>query len=63
MLNGINYNVKKYRGNEMEKDIRDLILNVLENEGYMCELTKEGIIFVDDEDVDKTVSIHLQIAN
>ena len=47
----------------MEKDIRDLILNVLENEGYMCELTKEGIIFVDDEDVDKTVSIHLQIAN
>lgn len=47
----------------MEKNIRDLILNVLENEGYMCELTKEGIIFVDDEDVDKTVAIHLQITN
>ena len=47
----------------MEINIRDLILNVLENEGYMCELTKEGIIFVEDEDVDKMVAIHLQVVN
>ena len=47
----------------MELNIRDLILIVLENEGYICELTKEGIIFVEDEDVDKTVAIHLQVTN
>ena len=45
----------------METNIRDLILNVLENEGYMCELTSEGIIFVEDEDVDKMVAIHIQV--
>ena len=47
----------------METNIRDLILRVLENEGYICELTKEGIIFVEDEDFDKTVAIHLQVTN
>ena len=47
----------------METKIQDLILHVLENEGYICELTKEGIIFVDDEDVDKTVAIHIQVTN
>ena len=47
----------------METNIRDLILRVLENEGYMCELTSEGIIFVEDEDVDKIVVIHLQVTN
>lgn len=47
----------------MELNIRDLILRVLENEGYIYELTKEGIIFVEDEDVDKTVAIHLQVTN
>ena len=47
----------------METNIRDLILRVLENEGYICELTKEGIIFVEDEDVDKIVAIHLQVTN
>lgn len=50
-------------GGSMEINIRDLILRVLENEGYICELTKEGIIFVEDEDVDKTVAIHLQVTN
>ena len=47
----------------MEINIRDLILNILKNEGYICELTKEGIIFVEDEDIDKTVTIHLQVTN
>ena len=47
----------------MELNIRDLILSVLENEGYMCELTKEGIIFVEGEDFDKTAAIHLQVTN
>ena len=50
-------------GGFMEINIRDLILNVLENEGYLCELTSEGIIFVDDEDRDKTVAIHIQVTN
>ena len=45
----------------METNIRDLILRVLENEGYMCELTSEGIIFVEDEDVNKMVAIHIQV--
>ena len=36
-------------GGSMEINIRDLILNVLENEGYMCELTSEGIIDMVDE--------------
>lgn len=47
----------------MEINIRDSILKVLENEGYLCELTSEGIIFVDDEDRDKTVAIHIQVTN
>ena len=50
-------------GGFMEINIRDLILKVLENEGYLCELTSEGIIFVDDEDRDKTVAIHIQVTN
>ena len=29
----------------MEVNVRDIILNALENEGYFCELTKEGLIF------------------
>ncbi len=44
----------------METNIRDIILRVLENEGYLCELTKEGIIFVDDEDANNGVAIHIQ---
>lgn len=44
----------------MEINIRDIILRVLENEGYLCELTKEGIIFVDDEDTNNGVAIHIQ---
>lgn len=45
----------------MEINIRDLILNVLENEGYFCELTSEGIVFVNDEDKNKTVAIHMEV--
>ena len=44
----------------MEINARDIILEALENEGYLCELTKEGIIFVDDEDIDTGVAIHIQ---
>ena len=44
----------------MESNIRDIILRVLEDEGYFCELTKEGIIFVEDEDTDTGVAIHTQ---
>lgn len=44
----------------METNIRDIILRALENEGYFCELTKEGIIFVDDEDTNTSVAIHIQ---
>ena len=32
----------------------------LENKGYLCELTKEGIIFVDDEDTNTGIAIHIQ---
>ena len=45
----------------MEIDVRDIILNALENEGYFLELTKEGIIFVDDEDRNTGVAIHIEI--
>ena len=44
----------------METNVRDIILNTLENEGYLCELTKEGIIFVDDEGTNTGVAIHIQ---
>ena len=44
----------------METNVRDIILKALENEGYLCELTKEGIIFVDDEDTNNGVAIHIQ---
>ena len=44
----------------METNVRDIILRTLENEGYLCELTKEGIIFVDDEDINIGVAIHIQ---
>ena len=44
----------------METNVRDIILKALENEGYLCELTKEGIIFVDDEDINTGVAIHIQ---
>ena len=44
----------------METNVRDTILKALENEGYLCELTKKGIIFVDDEDRDTGVAIHIQ---
>ena len=44
----------------METNVRDTILKALENEGYLCELTKEGIIFVDDEDTNIGVAIHIQ---
>ena len=44
----------------MGTNVRDIILNALENKGYLCELTKEGIIFVDDEDRDKGVEINIQ---
>ena len=44
----------------MEINVRDIILEALENEGYLCELTKEGIIFVDDEDRNTGVAIHIQ---
>ena len=47
-------------GNKMETNVRDIILKALENEGYLCELTKEGIIFVDDEDINTGVAIHIQ---
>ena len=39
---------------------KDVILEALENSGYLCELTKEGIIFVDDEDTNTGVVIHIQ---
>ena len=44
----------------METNVRDIILKALENEGYLCELTKEGIIFVDDKDTNTGVVIHIQ---
>ena len=44
----------------METNVRDIILNALENKGYLCELTKEGIIFVDDEDTNTGVEIHIK---
>lgn len=44
----------------METNVRDIILKALENEGYLCELTKEGIVFVDDEDTNTGVAIHIQ---
>ena len=44
----------------METNVRDTILKALENEGYLCELTKEGIIFVEDEDINAGVAIHIQ---
>ena len=47
-------------GNKMETNVRDIILKALENEWYLCELTKEGIIFVDDEDTNTGVAIHIQ---
>ena len=45
----------------MEINVRDIILNALENEGYFLELTKEGIIFVEDEDRTTRVAIHIEI--
>ena len=47
-------------GDRMETNVRDIILNALENEGYFCELTKEGIIFAEDEDINTGVAIHIQ---
>lgn len=47
----------------MEINIRDLILDSLENAGYTIELTQEGIIYVEDEDIDKLVAIHIQVTN
>ena len=47
----------------MEIEVRNIILNALENEGYFLELTKEGIIFVDDEDTNTGVAIHIQTMN
>lgn len=44
----------------METNVRDIILKALENEGYLCELTKEGIIFIDDEDTNTGLAIHIQ---
>ena len=44
----------------METNVRDIILKALENEGYLCELTKEGIIFINDEDTNTGVAIHIQ---
>lgn len=44
----------------METNVKDIILKALENEGYLCELTKEGIIFVEDEDTNTGVAIHIQ---
>ena len=44
----------------METNVRDIILKALEDKGYLCELTKEGIIFVDDEDANTGVAIHIQ---
>ena len=44
----------------METNVRDIILNALENEGYFCEFTKEGIIFAEDEDINTGVAIHIQ---
>ena len=46
--------------NKMETNVRAIILKALENKGYLCELTKEGIIFVDDEDTNTGVAIHIQ---
>lgn len=45
----------------MEINVRDIILNALENEGYFLELTKEGTIFVEDEDRNTGVAIHIEI--
>lgn len=45
----------------MELDIRDTILRALDEKGYFTELTKEGIIFVEDENKDSSVAIHIQI--
>lgn len=45
----------------MEINVRDIILNALENEGYCLELTKEGIIFVEDEDKTTGIAIHIEI--
>lgn len=45
----------------MEINVRDIILNALENEGYFLELTKEGTIFVEDEDRTTRVAIHIEI--
>lgn len=45
----------------MEINVRDIILNALENEGYFLELTKEGTIFVEDEDRTTGVAIHIEI--
>ena len=45
----------------VEINVRNIILNALENEGYFLELTKEGTIFVEDEDRTIGVAIHIDI--
>ena len=45
----------------METNVRDIILNALENEGYFLELTEEGTIFVEDEDSTTGVAIQIEI--
>ena len=45
----------------MEINVRDIILNALKNEGYFLELTKEGTIFIEDEDMTAGVAIHIEI--
>ena len=45
----------------MERNVRDIILNALENEGYFLELTEEGTIFVEDEDINTGIAIHIEI--
>lgn len=42
----------------MNVEIRDIILNALEEQGFSCTLTEEDIIFVDKDD--KSVAIHMQ---
>lgn len=46
----------------MEEKVRDIICKALNEQGYSIEVGEE-LIFVDDEDIDKTVAIHLQEVN
>lgn len=45
----------------MELDVRDTILKALDEKGYLTELSSEGIVFVEDKDVDMGIAIHIQV--